>query len=419
MSEPSKRPSVLMVAGASFTAAIIGRFTSTLKAAASYRVSALALSEPVGRTYGSDPQTLFERYDVVPALPKVGRIPFKTAAAALAAIRRPPGRLEKTYKARIVETLRLRQMRKLLPGLLAGYDLYHWHAFVPYDLPVLDLFPPDARIIVSLWGSDLYRTWGLDDYTRQLKACSRATRITVGSLEMRETFLAKFGRHWSDRIRLVNYGADNLDIIDQVRCSRESFLRSMGLDPGRIVVVIGNAGTPSNQHIAVLKRLENLSPAILGRIALLLPMTYNAVESYKLEVEAALRRLPAPARIIDQYMAEPEVARMWVSCDIFIHVPVSDQFSAAMSEALYAGAVLITGAWLPYSRLRTNRIYHHAVDDVNKIEDTLSSVVDNFPAERARSAQTAPLLRKMMAWDSVMPGWVALYDEVLGNSGRR
>jgi hypothetical protein len=414
MSETS-RPKVLMIAGAGFTDAIIGRFTSALTSAGRYRVSALAFSAPVGRSYGADPNVLFDHYDVLPAVPKSAATPFKAGFAALTAIRREPGVLERTFKARIIEQLRFREMKRHLPELLVGYDLYHWHCFMPDNLPALELFPPGSRIIVSLWGSDLYRSSGLDDYARQLKACSRASVFTVGSLEMRETFLAKFGRRWFDRIRIVNYGADNLDLISQARAARQPFLAGIGLDPCRIIVVIGNAGNPKNQHMAVIDQLARMDQTVLERIALILPMTYNTDGAYKSEVESALRGLPVPARIIDQYMPALEVARMWAACDIFVHVPVSDQFSASMCEALYAGSVLITGAWLPYSRLRLSRVHHHAMERVGQLAEVLSSVVNNFTAERQAASQTAPLLYDMMAWESVMPKWAALYDELLGS----
>jgi len=414
MSDAPSGPKVLMIAGASFTAAIIGRLANGLKELGGYRASALAFGQPIGRNFG-DPATLFDRYDVLPALPKLTKTPFGTASAALRALLRPPGESQKGFKARVVEKRRLRQMHRSLPELLAGYDLYHWHCFIPDNLPALELFPPGSKIIVSLWGSDLYRSAGIDDYARQLKACSRATVFTVGSLEMRETFLAKFGREWFDRMRVINYGADNLDLIDQARDARERFLAGIGLDPGRIIVVIGHTTSPNNQHLAVIERLRSMDPALLRRIALILPMTYNTVAAYRNEVESALRRLPVPSRILDEYMPELEVARMWASCDVFVHVPVSDQFSASMCEALYAGSVLVTGAWLPYSRLRVNGVHHHAMERVDQVADVLASVVNDLPAEKEKAAKTAPLLREMMAWDSVMPRWVALYNELLGD----
>jgi hypothetical protein len=414
MSEPPSGPKVLMIAGAAFVASIIGRLARGLKELGGYRASALAFDRPVGRNF-EDPAILFDRYDVLPALPKLIKTPFGTASAALRAIPRPPGVSHKGFKARVVEKLRWRQMYRSLPELLAGYDLYHWHCFAPDNLLALELFPSGSRIIVSLWGSDLYRTAGLDNYARQLKACPRATVFTVGSPEMRETFLAKFGREWFDRMRVVNYGADNLELIDQARDARARFLAGIGLDPGRIIVLVGNAANPNNQHMAVIEQLGRMNPSILRRIALILPMTYNTLAAYRNEVESALHHLPVPARILDEYMPELEVAGMWASCDVFVHVPVSDQFSASMCEALYAGSVLVTGAWLPYSRLRANRVHHHAMERVDQVADVLASVVNDLPAEKEKAAKSAPLLREMMAWDSVMPRWVALYNELLGD----
>jgi hypothetical protein len=414
MSEAPSRPKVLMIAGADFTNAYICRFTTALKTVSEYRVSTLAFGEQIGRRYDADASALFDQYHRLPALPNAGHTPFRTAVAALAAISRAPGLWEATYKARIIENLKWRQMKQHLPALLAGYDLYHWHCFAPECLRALELFPPGSRVIISLWGSDLYRTAGLDDSVRQLKACGKATLFTVGSLEMREAFLTKFGRQWTDRMRLVNYGAENLELIDKTRGQRDRFLADIGLDSRRIVVCVGVGSGHFGQHVPVLHEIRKMDPAILNRIALIVPMTYSANDSYKAAVESVLRSLPVPSRLIDRYMPACDAARMWGSCDVLVNVLISDQFNAAMCEALYAGTVLITGAWLPYSRLRLNGIHYHEIERVEQIGDLLSSVVGNIVVEKQRAGQTAPRMHDIMAWSSVLPKWIDIYNEALG-----
>ncbi|MBX9628393.1 MAG: hypothetical protein K2X82_31630, partial [Gemmataceae bacterium] len=304
-----------------------------------------------------------------------------------------------------------------LPALAAGSDLCHWHCADPEWLGGLRHVPPGVPVVLSFWGSDLYRQEGVRTYALQARACGRADRLTVGSVEMREVLLAKFGRHLAPKVRLAHYGAANLDAAAAGRRHRDDFLARHGLPADRVRVVVGNSGGPGNRHPEVLARLAALPPDLLARVTVLLPMSYGGDEAYRAEVRRVAARMPFDARVLDAFLPDPEVGALRAATDVLVHVPVSDQFSAAMCEAVAAGAVLVAGAWLPYSRLRLAGVPYREVGELDDLSGAVAAVLADWPAAKRAAEAAGPRVRPLAAWGEVVRGWDAVYRELLPARG--
>jgi hypothetical protein len=417
----SPRKRVLMIAGAQFTDSVVFRHTAHLKKATeNYSFDGFAFD--TGRTRpGHAPITeIFDRHEPYPGTQ--GKFPlfpglFRVIPDALATTLASNPELPDVWRERFGERTigwRYASVRRAL----AGYDLYHWHCFEPWRLHFVRLLPPDAKLIVTLWGSDLFRTAGIQAYARQLFVAGRASAFTMASPEMREVFLSKFGRHLESKVHIMNYGACNLLLVRDTQQGRSAFLAKMGLPDDKVVICVGNNGVPENRHLDVVKAIAALPPDILARIALIAPLTYGSTPQYVAEVRSAIAALAVPARILDTYLDTADIAALRGACDITVHVPLSDQLSAAMCEALYAGSVLIAGAWLPYSLLRRNRVYYHTVEAIPELTERLPALIAGIGEERRRTFEAAAVLYNLSAWDCVVPRWLSLYDEVCGQGGR-
>jgi len=323
-----------------------------------------------------------------------------------------------SWARRARHRISLQELEHKVSGATEGYDLYHWHTLEPDRLPALAFLPEDARIVLSSWGSDLLRTSGVDAYRVQLWACERASRIVVYSLELRETLLAKFGRHLLPKVRLASIGGGLFDAVEQARSSRASFLQSLNISNDKIVVSIGNNGHPSNQHLPALRALGQLAERHRSRLSLILPMTYGTSTEYISEVEKAACAARLDVRLIRERMSDFETASLRAATDILLFVPVSDSFSAALCEVIAAGGIAITGAWLPYGLLRRHGVHFHEVADFSDIPGVLAAVLEDFAAERARASFAGPRVKDLKAWDRVIHQWIAVYDELLSSDER-
>ncbi len=311
----------------------------------------------------------------------------------------------------VVRSARTRIMR----NYLSTFDLYHFHSLIPTRLFLLRLLPRDARVILSIWGSGLLRHAGPGVYDEQLYACERADRITVQSPELREILLAKYGRHLANKIRVVTFGMTFFDAIDRSQecLDRADFCSRHRIDEKQRIVCVGHNGSSANRHLDILDEIARLASRHRERLTVLLPMTYSGKQEYIAAVKQKATALGLDFRCITSYMSDEEVALLRRCSDIFVHLPISDAFSGSMCEVMYSENVVITGAWLPYGRLRGAGIHFREINRVADLSCTLASVLDNYETEKAKLFGARERMRKAFAWEHVLAKWLAVYSEAL------
>jgi hypothetical protein len=335
------------------------------------------------------------------------------AVSANAHVRRP-------FRQFITRRLGAQQCRSALGRSIRGFDIYHYHSLETTRLSVLWLLPVDARVILYVSGSDLLRSAGTLQYADQLGMCERADVITVTSLEIREILLSKFGRHLASKIRLALIGVSLLDDIDRVRGSRDRFLGSLGLSADRVTICIGNNASPGNQHLKVIDRLSQLPEKYRSQVTVLVPLSYRpANREYRASLAAALENRQLSHHIFDTALSDREVALLRCATDILIHVPISDVFSAAMLETLYAGGLLITGTWLPYSELRGAQVSFDAISTLDDLPGAVTAVLDNFDDRRQAAMANPDRVRALVHPTQTIRTWINIYDQLLSVHDKR
>ena len=410
------RPRVLIMEGAAFSAGIVTSFAHAIQTSGKYHVDGLGYANPVGIPFDHPREAIYRTmsyYPPPPTAPKNLREAIQVASALLSFSRvsAPVANEPRGLKGYAFRKVHFKQLRGFIRRML-DYDLYHWHCLEPQSLPILDDLPSDAKFIVTLWGSDIYRTCGVAEYARQLKVAQRASVVTMATPELADTFLSKFGRDLQPKVRIIGYGLELVDAVD--RFQRDDFRRVTEVDSAKISIVVGNNASPSNQHEFVLREIAKLPPQLLSQVAIVVPMTYtDTCSEYVNSIRTGAEQLGLPVRILDRRLSSDDLARFRVATDIMIHVPITDQFSGAMLESLAAGAVLITGGWLPYRRLRVAGVYYHEVFDVKQISSTLSPILERFDLERSQAKKNRPIVQEMVSWRSIAPQWTSIYDELL------
>lgn len=294
-------------------------------------------------------------------------------------------------------------------------DVYHFHYLHPNVLTPLDYLPEEANVLLSVWGSDLYQLAGVDAYRRQLHAFERADLITLHSVEMREVLLAKFGRHLMPKVRLTLFGQYDAiyETIDRVGDEEVARFRTKhDVDEGKLLVCLGHSAVPRAQHIDMLKAVARLDASLLERITVLLPMTYQKEDGYIRQVRQTIESLELDARMILEYMDFEEVGTLRKCADVFVHVPETDALSSSMCESFYADALVITGMWLPYGRLRKQGLYYREVDGFDHLTHTLTDVLENLHREREKARGNKEKIRDLLDWDRLAQRWKAVYEEL-------
>ena len=72
---------------------------------------------------------------------------------------------------------------RLLGELFNDYDVYHFHYAAPGFLYPIKFVPRDKIKMISIWGSDLFQTAGVKNYSEQLSAFEAADFIIINTIE--------------------------------------------------------------------------------------------------------------------------------------------------------------------------------------------------------------------------------------------
>ena len=104
-------------------------------------------------------------------------------------------------------------------------------------------------------------------------------------------------------------------------------------------------------------------------------------------------------------MTDRELALYRSAINIMIQVQSTDSFSGAMQEHLYAGSLVITGNWLPYSVLDDEHVEYIKVSEIQEIGEEVSNnlkkTVDLNKNKRA--------IAKFSKWNLTLQTWINLY----------
>jgi len=292
--------------------------------------------------------------------------------------------------------------------------------------PVHDLLAyraPLKPMVVSLLGSDVLRDCQPGLVAGQQVLLDNADIITITGIELRETALAKYGRHLAAKFRQTYFPLDpaiTTPILNGNRLEAQDRLRAdLGIAADSILIAVGHNGSPDNQHAPLIRAMADLPWQARARIHLLLPMTYGKSEAYLRHIGELARRLELRFTIFDQFMADAETARLRLATDILVFAPVSDAFSASVSQSLMAGSVVICGAWLPYAPRRRAGFRYWEIDQPSDLPKTLQPLLARWPEPTRECAGNPPIAAEFFEESRLGQQWQTAYADAIFAHARR
>jgi glycosyltransferase involved in cell wall biosynthesis len=266
------------------------------------------------------------------------------------------------------------------------------------------------KIILTYWGSDLYRT-GLFYKIQTLPLLISASNITLVTEDMKE-YYKKLPYPFckiSLKSIVLDYGDMLYYTIDKYRQDSIKLLRKeFGFNPNKIVVTIGYNGRKQMQQKEVVHALLNLPNVIRDKIQLIFPILFICQED-KIELKTQLDNLDIEYYLIESFLDENRISKFRLLTDIFIHSQTTDALSNTMLEALYAGSIVINGNWLEYSALNKNNVYYFSFSNFSELEALLANVVNDIDHQKLLCKNNKSIIESISSWSSLRNKWIDLY----------
>lgn len=267
------------------------------------------------------------------------------------------------------------------------------------------------RLVLTVGGSDFYRASEPEkEYKRKLILCADYSNLENSTT--RKEFIEYYGREVSKKTKLVPYGMELLDDIDEMEIVSDNIKRKeLNIPPHKIIVTCGYNAHSAHQHLQLVEALGNISDDVKEKIVCVFPMTYPVGKDvYIQSVSEALNKKRLDHVIFTDFMSDKLIAQYATLSDIMIHVQTTDALSSAMREEMYGGAVVIAGKWLPYEILYEKGIYFLNVETVEDVPEILEDVVKNLGFYKSKCRNNRCLIRNEYSWDTVAKGWYGLWE---------
>lgn len=308
----------------------------------------------------------------------------------------------------------------LIQHVIKRYSIIHVHYCTARNMTGVFFLPQNARVVCTYWGSDLFRHQGVLYNFWSRKALERADGIIVSSLEMSETILSEFGRHLKQKIQLALFIPEFrlIQLIDQFSVDekiRKAYRDRMNF-PQKIIITVGNNASEGNNHLKILAELDRVSSKFKN-VYFILPLTYGRKEEYCERLEAFREKSELQILFINEFMTWDDLALLRISTDIMIMMPESDAMSAALAESMYAGSVVVAGAWLPYGRFRGVGCFFETADNFTNIPAIIENILTNFDDLKERSNHNKKLLKEVYYNEPALAkAWLDAYKKAISSS---
>ncbi len=297
---------------------------------------------------------------------------------------------------------------------LGNYDICHIHYLDDiYGLIASQIVKKSKKLVISIYGSDFYRAKWWEKII-QYPIIKYANRITFNNKQTLEEFSKYFKKIDKDKLKIKRLGSALLKILKNIEnISKEECKASFNIPINSLVVTCGYNANASQQHISIIKSIENIKYKLPADVLFIFPFTYGFIREYFLKVKDLLEKSNLNYRVLSDFLSDYEVAQLRKSSDIMIHLPISDQLSGSMQESLYTGNIIITGDWLPYKILEEKGIFMLKVSSVGEVGEKLLYSVNNLKNLKESCKGNSQIILNISSWDKNIDNWIYMYLEML------
>jgi hypothetical protein len=295
---------------------------------------------------------------------------------------------------------------------IGKYDIIHLQFVRPelyFLVPLIRV--RSKRLAVTVWGSDFEernKHFGL-----VIKVLKTADKITCSNSIFRDRIISLL----KCEDRKVSIISDNLNVLDEIKALRssnkEDIKRSMNIPPDHLVISCGTNARMMQRHAEIIDEIAKAYSKLNKPVLLLFQMTYgDHPQDYLRQIEDKLAESGLPYRILVEFFAEKEAATIRIISDILIQVQDHDQLSAAMLETLYAGNLLITGSWLPYSILDDNGIFYFKANKLDDLSDIVLNCVNSYVILERRTSDNPGIVEEITGHAAIVKTYEDFYSQL-------
>ncbi len=294
-------------------------------------------------------------------------------------------------------------------NFIGSYDIIHIHFLSPfYGIVSKQIRQKANKVIVSIWGSDYYRT-SEQDKVEQLSILEIADNINFGNEDTFLDFDNCYNKKFNKKLSICRFGLIQLEVIKSLEGKNKIELkREMSCSPDDIIITCGTNASLAQNHLAMIESILSIRTKLPANLLFIFPMTYGDANLI-LQIKDKLMHSGLRYKIYEEFLSEQENAKLRLISDVLIQAQTTDQLSGSMQEYLFAGNIIITGAWLPYKIFTDNGVCFLKVDTLEAIGEKLQFAIENMNALKTNCIDNKKLIWNMTSWENAICNWINVY----------
>lgn len=291
------------------------------------------------------------------------------------------------------------------------FDYIHVHFVNRITLTLAKVLSNEkTKIIISYWGSDIYRKEELA-LTNERPLLKYADNITFITKDMHNKFCSIYGNIFNDKCSIIDFGLEVIDKLAGMKKSDQlSARQEFGFSDKDIVVAVGYNIIKEQQHLEVISSLGSLSEYFKDKVYFYLHFGYGyEIEEYTDSIVKELEKHNFRYVISRKFMGVSEIAKLRCAVDIFINAQVTDALSASMLEYIYAGKIVINPVWLKYKFLEENNIKTCIYNNFSELPFVLKEVIEKENLKSDVIEHNRKVIYEIYSWHKAIRNWMELY----------
>ena len=291
---------------------------------------------------------------------------------------------------------------------LGHYDVCLVQYVSHYLAPIVYLYRRRFdKIKLTFWGSDVYRVNGLKALMT-IPLLKRADNISFITETMRQDFLSRRRScgFVSPKSCLLDFGNLFFEQIDGIKKSTNKDSYSLlGIQEGKVNITVGYNGRKDMQQAKLCEQILVLPQAISQRIQVLIP-AYGISDENKSLIEEAFSTSGVEYKLFSYFMGSEETTNLRAVSDIFLYGQTSDALSNSMLEHLYAGSIMLKGAWLNYETLDEQGVYYENFCSFDDVPGKLEEIIGNLDELKLRASKNHDIIGSFCSWQYWREKWL-------------
>jgi len=288
------------------------------------------------------------------------------------------------------------------------YDICNIHYPTLYSGILLPFIKSKTTtIIVSPWGSDVYRITN-KDYKLVKRLYNAATYVTVPPIKFREDVQKKFSIPKSKFIDL-GFGSEIINELIDSHSNNNAAKEKLGLN-NKYIITCGYNASAAQNHLYIIKALTKIKNQLPYNALLLFPMTYVRNDiTYINKVKHTLSNSGFEYIVYEEYLENSEILNIRLATDIFIHIQDTDAYSATIQEFLLTDTIVFNGAWTRYPNLETNGIPYLLVNNISDLDHDILGYLNK--SRTCHISEDCKKTIKTLSWNNKGKEWYHFLKE--------